>query len=169
MKSALGLALLLLGACAGPQNDFVALSHEAADSLLEGTEGRIPEDATIIYGVFTPVGRPGTSSPFGRIFAEQVASRLVQNGVGVVEVRLREAIALREGGPYTLSDDARDVARRVQARAALTGSYAATPAYVLVDARLIDIATGIVLSTWDKRIPLSYADYPLFDTTPRSR
>ena len=144
MKNALA-ALLLLGACApAPQNDLVTLSYQAADALLQGAREELTEEATIIYGVFTPVGEPGTSSPFGQMFAELVASRLVQNGVGVVEVRLRDAIAVREGGPYALSDDARDVARRVQARAALSGSYAVTSEYALVTARLIDVATGIV-------------------------
>jgi TolB-like protein len=164
MKNAAAAALLLLlGACAcAPPNDFVALSYEAADALLRGARPELPDDATIIYGVFTPVGQPGTSSPFGRIFAEQVASRLVQDGAGVVEVRLREAIAVRAGGPYALSDDVRDVARRVRARAALAGSYAVTYEYALVNARLIDVATGLVLSSWDKRILLDYADYALF-------
>lgn len=168
MKKALAAALLLvLGACASPpQKDFVGLSYEAADALLQAARRELPDDATIIYGVFTPVGEPGTSSPFGRIFVELVASRLVQHGVGVVEVRLRDAIAVREGGPYALSDDARDVADRVQARAALSGSYAVTPEYALVTARLIDIATGIVLSSWDRRIDLGYADYALFDMEP---
>jgi hypothetical protein len=100
------------------------------------------------------------------MFAELVASRLVQNGVGVVEVRLRDAIAVREGGPYALSDNARDVARRVQARAALSGSYAVTSAYALVTARLIDVATGIVLSSWDKHVSIGYADYALFEMAP---
>jgi FlgO protein len=100
MKNALAAALLLFAACApAPQKDFVDLRYEAADVLLHGARGELPDDATIIYGVFTPVGQPGTSEPFGRMFAELVASRLVQNGVGVVEVRLRDAIAVREGGP----------------------------------------------------------------------
>jgi TolB-like protein len=167
MRNCLAAALLLLGACASaPQTDFVTLSYDAADVLLQGARRELPDDATIIYGVFTPVGQPGTSEPFGQMFAELVASRLVQNGVGVVEVRLRDAIAVREGGPYALSDDARDVARRVQARAALSGSYAVTSEYALVTARLIDVATGIVLSSWDKRIPLRRADYALFEMAP---
>ena len=101
MRNSLAAALLLLGACASPpQNDFIALSYQAADALLQGARPELPDEATIIYGVFTPVGQPGTSSPFGQMFVELVASRLVQNGVGVVEVRLRDAIAVREGGPY---------------------------------------------------------------------
>ena len=170
MKSALVAAALLLGACASaPQNDFVALSYEAADALLRGARRELRDDAPIVYGVLTPVGQPGTSSPFEQIFAEQIASRLAQNGVGVVEVRLREALAVRAGGPYALSDDVRDVARRVRARAALAGSYAVTSGYALVTARLIDVASGLVLSSWDKHIPLGYADYALFgwEVVPR--
>jgi TolB-like protein len=166
MMRALAAALLLLGACASQQDDFVTLSYEAADALLEEMQQKLPDDATIIYGVFTPVGQPSTSSPFGQIFAEQVASRLAQNGVGVVEVRLRETLAVREGGPYALSDDVRDVARRVQARAALSGSYAVTSGYVLVAARVIDVTSGLVVASWDKYIRLGVADYALFDMAP---
>jgi FlgO protein len=54
----------------------------------------------------------------------------------------------------------------VRARAALSGSYAATSEYALVTARLIDVASGIVLSSWDKRIPIDYADYALFEMAP---
>ena len=104
---------LLLAACATePRTDFVALGYEAGDALFDGARRELTDDAPIVYAVFTPVGHPATSSPFGQIFAEHVASRLVQRGTKVVEVRLREAIAVREGGPYALSDDVRDVARR---------------------------------------------------------
>ena len=168
MKRTLAAARLLLlfalASCASePPNDFVALSYEAADTLFDGARREIGEDAPVVYGVFTPAGHPAASSPFGRIFAEHVASRLAQRGVKVVEVRLREAIAVREGGPYALSDDVRDVARRVRARAALAGSYVATSGYALVTARLVDVTTGFVLSSWDKRIPLRRADYFLFE------
>jgi TolB-like protein len=156
-------SLLALAACASqPKVDFIAHGYEAADALFRGVQRELRDDSTIVYGVFTPVGQPGTSSPFGRVFAELVTSRLVQNGVKVVEVRLREAIAVREGGPYALSDDVRDVARRVHARAALSGSYAVAPDYVLVSARLIDITTGLVFASWDKRIALGPSDQSLF-------
>jgi TolB-like protein len=163
MKFKLQAVMLALAACASePKVDVIAESYGAADALYKGARRELPDDSTIVYGVFTPVGKPDASSPFGRMFAELVASRLVQNGVKVVEVRLREAIAVREGGPYALSDDVRDVARRVHARAALSGSYALAPDYVVVSARLIDVSTGLVFTSWDKRIPLSRTDQSLF-------
>jgi hypothetical protein len=160
---ALAASLLALSACASqPESDLIGPGYEAADTLFNSARRELRDDSTIVYGVFTPVGNPGTSSPFGRVFAELVTSRLVQNGVKVVEVRLREAIAVREGGPYALSDDVHDVARRVHARAALSGFYAVAPDYVLVSARLIDIPTGLVFASWDKRIALSPSDRALF-------
>jgi TolB-like protein len=166
MKFKLPAAMLALVACASePKVDFIAEGYEAGNALYAGVRRDLRDDNTIVYGVFTPVGKPDTSSPFGRMFAELVTSRLVQNGVKVVEVRLREAIAVREGGPYALSDDVRDVARRVHARAALSGSYAVASNYVLVSARLIDITTGLVFTSWDKRLPLNRADQHLFGRT----
>jgi hypothetical protein len=41
-----------------------------------------------------------------------------------------------------------------------------TSEYALVTARLIDVATGIVLSSWDKLIPIGYACYALFAMAP---
>jgi hypothetical protein len=160
---AAGLFLLLAACNSAPNNDFVALSYEAADALYKGARSELQDDATVIYGVFTPAGQPNTSSPFGRMVAEHVASRLVQHGVKVVEIRLREAISVRHGGPYALSDDAGDVAARVRARAALSGSYAVTADYVLVTARLIDVENGLVMASWDKRVRLGPADRVLFD------
>ncbi len=158
--------LLLCAACSGRPagDDLVKVSYEGADALLKGVD--LGPDAVVVYGVFTPVGHVDSSSPFGRIVAEQIASRLVQRGVKVVEVRLREQIALGRGGPFTLSDDARKVASRVQARAALTGSYATTPQYVLLNARLVDVATGVVLASWDKRVELDGAELTLLTDQP---
>lgn len=164
MKRLLAACLSLAACMSGPDNDFVALSYEAADALYKDAQDALQDDATVIYGVFTPAGQPSTSSPFGRMVAEHVASRFVQHGVKVVEIRLREAISVRHGGPYALSDQAGDVADRVQARAALSGSYAATADYVLMTARLIDVENGLVMASWDKRVTLGPADRALFDT-----
>lgn len=161
MKRVLMAVLLLLcSACIGQTgDDLVKVSYEGAEALLAKVD--LGPDAVVVYGVFTPVGHLDTSSPFGRIMAEQIASRMVQNGVKVVEVRLREAIALGQGGPFTLSDDVRQVASRVRARAALTGTYAATPQYVLLTAQLVDVTSGLVLASWDKRVTLGRADQAL--------
>ena len=181
-------ALLLLAACASkPPNDFVALGYEAADALVAGAHGELPPESPVVYSVFTPAGEPSVSSPFGRIFAEHVSSGLAHKGLDVVELRLREAIAVREGGPYALSDNFHDVAHRALARAVLVGSYALShgaPAqsgyfsdfgyyrsagstelyYVLITIRLVDASTGVVLSSWDKRVALSRADQALFES-----
>ena len=185
MKQALVVLLLLLAACSSKPHDFVALGYEAAGALVTGAHGELAPDAPIVYSVFTPAGQPSTSSPFGRIFAEHVSSGLAHQGLKVVELRLREAIAVREGGPYALSDDFHDVAGRALARAVLVGSYALSRSasgrssygsyfaypgysdseqyYVLITVRLVDVATGIVLSSWDKRVALSRADQTLFE------
>jgi hypothetical protein len=187
MKRALAALLLLTGCASTPPNDFVTLGYEAADALVAGAHGELPPDSPIVYSVFTPAGEPNASSPFGRIFAEHVSSGLAHKGLEVVELRLREAIAVRQGGPYALSDNFQDVAHRALARAVLVGSYALSHGtsarsgysnylgyagysgssdlyYVLITIRLVDASTGIVLSSWDKRVALSRADQALFES-----
>ena len=153
---------LMLGSCT-QKIDFIAISYDLADSLIEGAGNRIESGSPIVYTPFVPVGRLEQPSPFGRILAEQTASRFVQRGYPVVEVRLREGVAVKPGGPFLLSDDAREVARRVLAKGALVGSYAATGDYVLLNVRLIDVSNGIVLASQDSTIPIGRDEYVLLD------
>lgn len=167
-KRWLAAALLALGACATaeepqPKVDLLAASYDAADALVEAAGDRIDRDNPIVYTPFLPVSRLENPTPLGRILAEQAASRLVQRGYPVVEVRLRQDIAMVSGGPFVLSDDARAVARRVLAKAALVGAYATTSDYVLLNVRLIDVATGIVLASHDSRIHVGFNERTLIN------
>ncbi|WP_119459517.1 FlgO family outer membrane protein [Rhodospirillaceae bacterium SYSU D60014] len=156
-------AVALLAACARkeqPGTEFLTASYAAADALIEGAEDSIEPDSPIVYATFSPVGRLEVPTALGQMLAEQTASRLVQRGYPVVEVRLREGIAVKPGGPFVLSDDAQEVAERVLAEAALVGSYVAATDYVLLNVRLIDVVTGIVLASHDTTIPVAFSEWP---------
>lgn len=168
MRSATMLLALavLLAACARkeePGTRFLTASYAAADALIEGAEDRIEQDSPIVYATFSPVGQLEIPTAMGQILAEQTASRLVQRGYPVVEVRLREGIAVKPGGPFVLSDDAQEVAERVLAEAALVGWYVAANDYVLLNVRLIDVVTGIVLASHDAAIPVPFSERPYVD------
>jgi TolB-like protein len=152
--AALALASALMLASCASEVDFIAVSYDAADTLIEDSNGRIEAESPLVYTTFVPVGSLEQSTMLGRILAEETASRFVQRGYPVVEVRLREGVAVKPGGPFVLSDDAHEVARRVLAKAALVGSYAATSRYVLLNVRLIDVSDGIVLASYDTKIPI---------------
>jgi len=159
--AALALASALMLASCAPEVDFIAVSYDIADALIEGSNGRLEAESPIVYTTFAPVGSLEQPTTLGRMLAEQTASRFVQRGYSVVEVRLREGVAVKPGGPFVLSDDAREVARRVLAKAALVGSYAATSRYILLNVRLIDVSDGIVLASHDTKIPIGSVELPL--------
>ena len=168
--AALALASALMLASCASDVDLIAVSYDLADTLIERSNGRIEPDSPIVYTPFAPVGSLEQSTMLGRILAEETASRFVQRGYPVVEVRLREGVAVKPGGPFVLSDDAREVAQRVLAKAALVGSYAATSRYVLLNARLIDVSNGIVLASHDTEIRIGSAELQLIgDRTPTYR
>ena len=152
MALALASALMFASCASDERVDLIAVSYGIADKLIERSNGRIERDSPIVYTPFVPVGSLEQSTKLGHILAEESASRFVQRGYPVVEVRLREGIAVKPGGPFVLSDDAREVAKRVLAKAALVGSYAATNRYVLLNVRLIDVSNGIVLASDDTTI-----------------
>lgn len=159
--AALALTSALMLASCAPEVDFIAVSYDIADALIEGSNGRLEAESPIVYTTFVPVGSLEQSTTLGQILAEETASRFVQRGYPVVEVRLREGVAVKPGGPFVLSDDAREVAHRVLAKAALVGSYAATRNYVLLNVRLIDVSNGIVLASHDTKIPIGSGELPL--------
>ena len=93
------------------------------------------------------------SSSFGRYIAEQMYYELNQRGFPVREYRLGLELATREGGPadtgeFLLSRRTGSmIAAQQEATVALVGTYYFDRGNVFVNARLIDISTGMVMRT----------------------
>ena len=63
----------------------------------------------MIVATLVSVDHLGESSRLGRMFSEQIASRFVQRGIPVAEVRLREQLALQTqlaAAPMSLAEAA---------------------------------------------------------------
>lgn len=73
--------------------DLIETNHRAVDALLANA----PLDAQhpVMVATLVQVDRLSESSRLGRIFSEQIAGRMVQRGVRVVELKLRDSVALQ--------------------------------------------------------------------------
>ena len=71
--------------------DLIEANHRAVDALLANA----PLDAQhpVMVATLVQVDRLSESSRLGRIFSEQIAGRMVQRGVRVVELKLRDSVA----------------------------------------------------------------------------
>jgi TolB-like protein len=162
---AASLCLCLIVGCAAQQmparadylnGNLVAVSYGMADTLADNTAQVIEPSDTLIVASFVNVNNLEESSSFGRIIAEQIASRFAQRGQRVIELKLRQtSIFISEGkGEFMLSRDLREISRNHNASAVVVGTYADGGDRLYVSARIVRPADSMVISSTDVGIPM---------------
>lgn len=135
-------------------SDLVLESYQAADTLLTQVpwlkDGRQP----LLTGTFVNVNDIGNSSGLGRMVAEQIASRFAQQGYTMIELKMRNAVFVDNGGEFVLSRSVKDISQSHNAAAVIAGTYAVGRKSVYVNARLIRAADNVILAAYDYSLPL---------------
>jgi TolB-like protein len=175
----LGLIAILFGACTPPfhgdrqsnqstvsspfetvdSEPYTAVlesSYLAADRLARALLNRqFSPDTPIMAASFVNIDDLTTSSTFGRIVSEQVASRLAQRGFRIIEIKLRqESVFIKKGqGEFMLSRELKDLGSSREIRAALVGTYAISEHFIFVSARIVRTEDSSVLAGCDYEIP----------------
>ncbi len=168
MKRSLALGLLLAAALAAPgcasyyygdrggpavRTDVLQANYQAVDKLLETAP--LDTRRSVLVATLVNVDKLHESSRLGRIFSEQIAGRLVQRGVPVAEVRLRDQLALQPGqGELLLSRELREVSQAHDAQAAVVGTYAVSGAMVYVSLKLVNPLGNQVVAASDYALPM---------------
>ncbi len=166
---ALGIAsvcLCLLMGCIAPytsarsdawDGNLVTVGYMMADRLAENVAQSLGPSDTLIVASFVNVNNLEESSSFGRIIAEQIASRFTQRGRPVIELKLRQnSIFIREGqGEFMLSRDLREISKTHNAAAVVVGTYAAGGDRLYVSARMVRPTDNMVISGCDYGIPMA--------------
>ncbi|MBW1780236.1 MAG: hypothetical protein JRL30_05810 [Deltaproteobacteria bacterium] len=176
---ALGLITILFGGCTIPfQGDsraeqgtvssafdgiatesystVIESSYIAADRLARALLNRhFPLDTPIMAASFVNIDNLTTSSTFGRIISEQVASRLAQHGFRIIEIKLRqESVFIKKGqGEFMLSRELKDLGTSREIRAVLVGTYAISKYFIFVSARIVRTDDSSVLAGCDYEVP----------------
>jgi len=137
-------------------------SHEAVDRLtsiakqnsaLTGVE--LSAKSPIIVASFVDINQMEQSSAFGRIIAEQFASRLIQKGYYVVELKLRKNIFIKEkAGEFLLSRKIKEITANHNAQGIVVGTYAVAANNIYLTAKIVDPKTNRILSSYDFRLPM---------------
>lgn len=159
--AALLLPLMLAG-CAGlpeeaankyaetTSNKFVAANYEAADALLSQLGGRLASDKPLIMATVVNIDALDQSSTLGRLVSEQIASRLAQGGLRMLEMKLRTSVYMkRHMGEMMLTREVGEVAHNHNAQAVVVGSYAETSDAVFVNVKVVHPQSNQVLAAND--------------------
>lgn len=135
------------------RTSIIAANHHATDMLVQ-TAG-LDRTQPVLVATLVNVDRLGESSRLGRIFSEQIAGRLVQRGLPVAELKLRENVAMeREQGELLLSRELRDVSRSHDAQAVVVGTYAVSASVLYVSIKLVRPEGNVVVGAHNYAVPM---------------
>jgi len=137
--------------------NIIPVSYQIADGLETNLNQPISKQELIIVASFAKLDNLNESSTFGRMIAEQIASRLTQRGYKIQEVKLRQgSIFVQEGkGEFLLSRDLQQISKNYNASAVVVGTIAETLGRIYVSARIVRTSDSIVISSYDVGIKLS--------------
>lgn len=133
--------------------DLIEVNERATDALLLNA----PLDASqpVLVATLVNVDRLSESSRLGRIFTEQIASRMVQRGLRVTEVKLRENLVLnREQGELLLSREVREVSQAQNAQAVVVGTYAVSASALYITLKLVNPVGNTVVAAYSYAVPV---------------
>ncbi len=135
------------------RTDLIEANQRATDALLL----HAPLDAgqPVLVATLVNVDRLSESSRLGRIFSEQIAGRMVQRGLRVAEVKLRDHLVLhREQGELLLSREAREVGQVHNAQAVVVGTYAVSATVLYISLKLVNPVGNQVVAAHNYAVPV---------------
>ncbi len=121
---------------------FEAVKFVSDELLLDA---KVKENNIIITS-FVNLHKLKETSKFGRIFSENLINYTTKKGFSVADFRGQKFVSLNENGEFFLTRDVAKLNEKVKNKYVLVGTYAPYKNGVLVNARLIDNISGVVIS-----------------------
>ncbi len=136
-----------------PAGRFNGLIVFLADQL-ERNADRKTLGNTFIVTSFGNLNKLSETSGFGRLIAENLIHELQIRKWQVYDVRLTKDIVINESGEFSLSRDISKVREAYKVGGIVTGTYVVADNSIIVNARSLDITTGMVASSGQVRVPV---------------
>lgn len=135
-----------------------------ADQIERNADRKSLEN-TFIVTSFSNLNKLSETTAFGRLVAENMIHELQVRKWKVFEVRLTKDVVINETGEFTLSRDIQKIRETYKVGGIVTGTYSVAGNHVIVNARVVDINTGLVASSAQIQMPINwFTDSLLFNT-----
>lgn len=136
-----------------PRTQLLLANYHAVDVLLQGVQ--LDPHRSVLMATLVNIDRLDQSSRMGRIFSEQISGRLVQRGVLVTELKLRESVSLQPyQGELLLSRELSEVSNQHDAQAVVVGTYAVSAQTVYISLKLVNPVGNTVMAASDYELEL---------------
>lgn len=111
---------------------------------------------TFIVTSFANLNKLSETTSFGRLISENIIHELQVRKWQVFEVRLTRDIIINETGEFSLSRDIKKLKEQYKIGGIIAGTYSVTGTNIIVNARVIDINTGLVISSAQSHMPVNW-------------
>ncbi|MDU0457870.1 MAG: FlgO family outer membrane protein [Geobacteraceae bacterium] len=111
---------------------------------------------TYIVTSFTNLDKLGDTTSVGRLISENLMHGLQVHKWQILEARLTKGIDVNAAGEFSLSRDINKLKDEYKISGIVTGTYSVAEGNLTVNARVIDINTGILISSAQTYIPTSW-------------
>ncbi len=170
------LGLALLGGCAGnrpnpysvdpdadsaPKKaevrdaDLIEMTYYGVDCLMANARKAMSPTDRILVASGVDLNNLSSTSGFGRVSAELTADRLAQQGLNVVDVRIRQnSLMIGPAGEFLLTRDIRELSETYNARFAVVSTYTRASDDLIVSLRAIDVKDNTVIGAADYHLPI---------------
>jgi len=113
-------------------------------------------ETKFLFSSFVGEDNYDVTTPFGRMVGDALASRMQNEGLQVIEVRLSRSMRIhKKFGLLAMSQDMQKLFTEHQATFMITGSYTVTPRYVYVMARVIGNNSQVIYASSGVWLPRS--------------
>jgi len=136
-----------------PAGRFNALMIFLADQL-ERNVDRERVDNTFIVTSFSNLNRLSETSGLGRLIGENLIHELQVRRWRVFEMRTAKDVTINDTGEISLSRDANRIRNTFKLGGVVTGTYSIAGNDIIINARVVDNETGLVLSTAQTHLPV---------------
>jgi TolB-like protein len=108
----------------------------------------------VLASTFVNLDDLDDTSPLGRLITENLVHELQVRRWNVYDIRLSKAVAVNPTGEFVLTRDPKLLEYQYLVAGVLAGTYSITGEEVFVNARIIDINTGVVVSSGQISLPI---------------
>ena len=135
-----------------PLGSFNDRMKNLADQLDKNATTNSPSNTYIVTS-FTNLDKLGDTTALGRLIAENLINGLQLHKWQILEARLTKGIDINASGEFSLSRDITKLKDEYKITGVVTGTYSVAEGNITVNARVIDINTGVVTSSAQTYIP----------------
>ncbi len=146
---------------AAPKNDLIQFSHHLVKKLALARED-ISAEASIAVGTFSPIDTLKFDSDndeslkfLALQLSEGLSSAMTQQGFRIIEYKLRDSISIKPDQDLMLSRKLTDLRDKHYIDYFLTGTLTESKQGILVNARLIDARSKLVIAAVTDRLDKS--------------